>query len=315
MTTRSNWMPRSSGRGQNWRRGRQRGGEHQHLQRGALLPCCLTFAVCACSLSMGLASSVAGLHCSFSFVRPTLRAQVGRLLRMRLPAGRWRLQPCQPGEARAVAVSAEHDSPLPNASRLSSKYVIAGRPDPLHPRQLVVQAHLRDVARHAQCAQVRLHGAAQVVRREADAPLKRRCATSGRWPRAACPLFRWASPPCRAARLRECAGSTWAELPASVRSSRNQSTTTGASGMSIAAPRLALREVPLRAVQVHVGPLGLGRARRCARPWLAGCGWRGVATAHGRGQQQLQFLARQHQALAARGRSPSSAESMMPWQG
>ena len=42
--------------------------------------------------------------------------------------------------------------------------------------------------------------------------------------------------PRRAARLRECAGSTQAELPASVCSSRNPSTTAGASGMSIAAP-------------------------------------------------------------------------------
>lgn len=59
----------------------------------------------------------------------------------------------------------QHPHPLPQ--RLSPLLEVRVPViNPLHPRQLVVQAHLRDVARHAQRAQVRLHGAAQVVRRE-----------------------------------------------------------------------------------------------------------------------------------------------------
>jgi hypothetical protein len=70
----------------------------------------------------------------------------------------------------------------------------------------VAQAHLREFARHAQCAQLRLHGAKQIVRREAV----HRGLGGARSPWSiasrSVSLLGWVAPPCRAARLRKCAG-------------------------------------------------------------------------------------------------------------
>ena len=128
-------------------------------------------------------------------------------------------------------------------------------------------------------------------------------------------LLTCVSPPCLAARPRECAGSTNADSPASVRGSLNQSTTIGASGMSIAAPVLLFgmchRASPRSMCSQRALYSSALRTAVASRMRMVSALRLRMPAFSSRCSSSLVSISR----LRFGGRSPSNADSMMPWQG